>query len=193
MSEIILRTKGLRKVYGKQAAVDGIDLVVERGSIYGLIGKNGAGKTTTLKMIGGLAAPTSGSLELFGKTGSELGMVRNRVSCLIEDPGLYGNMTAEQNMLAKCLMFGIKDKKYVSDLLALVGLLDELHGSHLEGSHEFLGRACRRQHDHGNLRAYLLDDLQGRSTELAEACTRIKEQTDRWERIKADIMGACGL
>jgi ABC-2 type transport system ATP-binding protein len=73
-------------------------------------------------MIGGLAAPTSGSLELFGKTGSELGMVRNRVSCLIEDPGLYGNMTAEQNMLAKCLMFGIKDKKYVSDLLALVGL-----------------------------------------------------------------------
>lgn len=122
MSEIILRTKGLRKVYGKQAAVDGIDLVVERGSIYGLIGKNGAGKTTTLKMIGGLAAPTSGSLELFGKTGSELGMVRNRVSCLIEDPGLYGNMTAEQNMLAKCLMFGIKDKKYVSDLLTLVGL-----------------------------------------------------------------------
>ncbi|MBO6065078.1 MAG: ATP-binding cassette domain-containing protein, partial [Lachnospiraceae bacterium] len=122
MSEIILRTKGLRKVYGKQAAVDGIDLVVERGSIYGLIGKNGAGKTTTLKMIGGLAAPTSGSLELFGKTGSELGAVRNRVSCLIEDPGLYGNMTAEQNMLAKCLMFGIKDKKYVSDLLTLVGL-----------------------------------------------------------------------
>lgn len=39
----------------------------------------------------------------------------------------------------------------------------------------------------------ILDDLQGRSTELAEACTRIKEQTDRWERIKADIMGACGL
>ena len=54
MSDYILQTHDLRKVYGKQAAVDGIDLKVERGAIYGLIGKNGAGKTTTLKMIGGL-------------------------------------------------------------------------------------------------------------------------------------------
>ena len=124
MSEIILRTKGLKKVYGKQAAVDNIDLKVERGAIYGLIGKNGAGKTTTLKIIGGLAAPTSGAIEIFGKSGAALSSVRNRVSCLIEDPGLYGNMTAAQNMYAKCLAFGIKDKKYVDDLLKLVGLAD---------------------------------------------------------------------
>ncbi len=61
MSEIILQTHELKKVYGKQVAVGGIDLKVERGAIYGLIGKNGAGKTTTLKMIGGLAKPTGGS------------------------------------------------------------------------------------------------------------------------------------
>ncbi len=124
MSEIILQTHALRKVYGKQAAVDGIDLKVERGAIYGLIGKNGAGKTTTLKIIGGLAEQTSGELEIFGKSGSAIGAVRNRVSCLIEDPGLYGNMTAYQNMRAKCLLFGIKDKKYIDDLLQLVGLGD---------------------------------------------------------------------
>ena len=124
MSEYILQTHDLRKVYGQQAAVAGIDIKVERGAIYGLIGKNGAGKTTTLKMIGGLAAPTSGSVEIFGKTGAAAGTVRNRVSCLIEDPGLYGNMTAYQNMRAKCLIFGIKDKKYIDDLLQLVGLGD---------------------------------------------------------------------
>ena len=122
MSEYILQTHDLRKVYGHQAAVDGIDLKVERGAIYGLIGKNGAGKTTTLKMIGGLAAPTSGSFTLLGKSGPELAEVRGRVSCLIEDPGLYGNMTAYQNLRAKCLCYGIKDKEYSNELLVRVGL-----------------------------------------------------------------------
>ena len=124
MSELILQTHDLRKVYGEQAAVDGIDLKVERGSIYGLIGKNGAGKTTTLKMIGGLSAPTSGSFTLFGKSGAELADVRGRVSCLIEDPGLFGNMTAFENLKAKCLCYGIKGDDYITKLLELVGLAD---------------------------------------------------------------------
>ena len=122
MSEIILQTQELKKVYGKQVAVDGIDLKVERGSIYGLIGKNGAGKTTTLKMISGLAKPTSGSFSLFGKTGSELADVRGRVSCLIEEPGLYPNMTAFENLKAKCLCYGVKGDAYIKELLERVGL-----------------------------------------------------------------------
>jgi len=122
MSECILQTHDLRKLYGKQAAVDGINLRVERGTIYGLIGKNGAGKTTTLKIIGGLAAPTGGSFSLFGKSGAELAEVRGRVSCLIEEPGVYGNMTAFQNLKAKCLCFGIKEDRYISELLERVGL-----------------------------------------------------------------------
>ena len=124
MSEYILQTHDLRKVYGDQAAVDGIDLKVERGAIYGLIGKNGAGKTTTLKMIGGLSAPTSGSFSLFGKSGAELAQVRGRVSCLIEDPGLFGNLSAYENLKAKCLCYGIKGDDYIKKLLALVGLAD---------------------------------------------------------------------
>ena len=122
MSEIILQTHELKKVYGKQVAVDGIDLKVERGSIYGLIGKNGAGKTTTLKMISGLAKPTSGSFSLFGKNGSELADVRGRVSCLIEEPGLYPNMTAFENLKAKCLCYGVKGDAYIKELLERVGL-----------------------------------------------------------------------
>ena len=122
MSELILQTHELKKVYGKQVAVDGIDLKVERGAIYGLIGKNGAGKTTTLKMIGGLAKPTGGSFSLFGKTGRELADVRGRVSCLIEDPGLYGSMTAFDNLKAKCLGYGVKGDAYINELLERVGL-----------------------------------------------------------------------
>ena len=122
MSDYILQTHELRKVYGKQAAVDGIDLKVERGAIYGLIGKNGAGKTTTLKMIGGLSAPTSGSFSLFGKTGAQLAEVRGRVSCLIEDPGLFGNLSAYENLKAKCLCYGIKGDDYIKKMLELVGL-----------------------------------------------------------------------
>lgn len=122
MSEYILQTHELRKVFGKQAAVDGIDLKVERGAIYGLIGKNGAGKTTTLKMIGGLSAPTSGSFSLFGKSGAELAEVRGRVSCLIEDPGLFGNLSAYDNLKAKCLCYGIKGDDYIKKMLELVGL-----------------------------------------------------------------------
>ena len=122
MSDYILQTHDLRKVYGKQAAVDGIDLKVERGAIYGLIGKTGAGKTTTLKMIGGLSAPTSGSFSLFGKSGAQLAEVRGRVSCLIEDPGLFGNLTAYENLKAKCLCYGIKGDDYIKKMLELVGL-----------------------------------------------------------------------
>lgn len=122
MSELILQTHELKKVYGKQVAVDGIDLKVERGAIYGLIGKNGAGKTTTLKMIGGLAKPTGGSFSLFGKTGRELADVRGRVSCLIEEPGLYGSMTAFDNLKAKCLGYGVKGDAYINELLERVGL-----------------------------------------------------------------------
>ena len=66
MSEYILQTHDLRKVYGTQAAVDGIDLKVERGSIYGLIGKNGAGKTTLMRLLLGLSNANSGEMKLFG-------------------------------------------------------------------------------------------------------------------------------
>ena len=124
MSDYILQTHDLRKVYGTQAAVAGIDLKVERGAIYGLIGKNGAGKTTTLKMIGGLSAPTSGSFTLFGKSGSQLAEVRGRVSCLIEDPGLFGNLSAYENLKAKCLCYGIKGDAYIKKLLEFVGLAE---------------------------------------------------------------------
>ncbi len=100
--EELLRTYGLTKQFGKHRAVDHVDLHVNRGAIYGFIGRNGAGKTTFLRMVCGLAAPTEGEIEIFGARGRELQEIRSRIGCLIEGPGLYGNMTAKENMEIKC-------------------------------------------------------------------------------------------
>lgn len=125
MSEYLLKTSGLTKQYGKNKAVNGVNMHVRKGAVYGFIGRNGAGKTTFLKMICGLAAPTEGEIELFGSSREkELRKLRCRVGCLIENPGLYGNMTAADHLIMKCKLFGIRDRNYVEEILQTVGLAD---------------------------------------------------------------------
>src|ERR1700736_5292627 len=65
-SPAAISVRNLRKVYGTKAAVDGLDLEVPRSSFFGFLGPNGAGKTTTIRMLMGLAPPTSGTIELLG-------------------------------------------------------------------------------------------------------------------------------
>lgn len=124
MNEYLLKTYGLTKQYGHMKAVDHVNLHLKKGAIYGFIGRNGAGKTTFLKMISGLASPTSGEIELFGYRGQELKYVRSRIGCLIEEPGLYGNMTATENLRIKCKLFGIDDSRYIDQILHITGLYD---------------------------------------------------------------------
>jgi ABC-2 type transport system ATP-binding protein len=92
MSELIIETKNLKKIYGEKAAVDGIDLAVERGSIHGFLGRNGSGKTTTIKMLLGLTYPTSGEARVFGfrpDDRKEGVRIRRRIGFVSEDKGLY--------------------------------------------------------------------------------------------------------
>lgn len=124
MNEYLLSTYNLTKQFGHKKAVDQVSIHIKRGAIYGFIGRNGAGKTTFLKMISGLAQPTSGEIEMFGYKGKDLKNVRSRVSCLIESPGLYGNMSAYDNLLVKCKLFGISGKTYIPEILRTVGLSD---------------------------------------------------------------------
>ena len=124
MSELLLSTHGLTKQYGHQKAVDSVDIHLKKGSIYGFIGRNGAGKTTFLKMISGLSKPTSGEISLFGYSGADLNKIRSRVGCLIENPGLYGNMSAYDNLMLKCQLFGIRRRGYIEEILEVVGLSD---------------------------------------------------------------------
>lgn len=124
MSEILLETKGLTKQYGHHKAVDHVNIHIEKGAIYGFIGRNGAGKTTCLRMICGLAKPTEGDISMFGYHGRGLKEIRSRIGCLIEAPGLYGNMTAYENLKIKCKLFGIRKPGYIEEILDTVGLND---------------------------------------------------------------------
>ena len=122
MSELLLQTRNLTKQYGRHRAVDDVNMHIKKGAIYGFIGRNGAGKTTCLKMISGLSTPSYGEIEMFGYKGRDLQKVRSRVGCLIEAPGLYGNMSAYDNLNIKCKLTGIKKKGYIEELLKTVGL-----------------------------------------------------------------------
>lgn len=120
--DYILTTNELTKTYGKYNAANEVSIHVERGGIYGLIGRNGAGKTTLMKMIGGLSHPTRGSFEIHGKNGETTKQMMPKVGILIEAPGLYPNMTAMQNLTTKAIALEIKDKQYLKSLLEEVGL-----------------------------------------------------------------------
>lgn len=120
----LLTTNCLTKQYGRHKAVDNVTLHVRQGDIYGLIGKNGAGKTTILKMITGLAAPTSGEFTLFDKTGPDAAPYMSRIGALIEAPGICPNMSALENLRLKCLATGARQKNMAEELLALTGLSD---------------------------------------------------------------------
>lgn len=122
--EYILETRDLTKTYGKKNAVSNLNLRINQGDIYGFIGRNGAGKSTALKMICNLAKPTQGEVLFKGKSRKEMSDLKGRIGCLIETPGLLYNMTAYENLRAKCIYMGIKDKDYIGRLLEIVNLTD---------------------------------------------------------------------
>lgn len=123
MKEYVLKTDALTKTYKGVNALDKVNLSLEQGKIYGLIGQNGAGKTTLMRIIAGLAFPSEGSFSLFGKSAEkDLANERKRMGCIIDYPGLSGGMTAVENMRLYRMMKGIPNKEIESELLQLVGL-----------------------------------------------------------------------
>lgn len=118
-----IETRALTKLYGGRAAVLQLALKIREGQIYGFIGRNGAGKSTTLKMISGLARPTEGEIWLFGRPVSDPA-VRRRLGVLIESAGLYGNLTARQNVMMKAKCMGLTDEAGVDEVLSQTGLSD---------------------------------------------------------------------
>jgi ABC-type multidrug transport system ATPase subunit len=97
-----LRAAGLTKRYGHTAVVDGLDLTVERGELYGFLGPNGAGKTTTIRMALGLIHPSGGEVELLGErvgTHAHLEALA-RAGALIEEPGFYRYLSGRRNLVS---------------------------------------------------------------------------------------------
>ena len=99
MAEYVLVTRALTKRYGAATAVDGVDLAVEKGQIYGLVGRNGAGKTTIIRMLTAQTVPTTGEIELFGQTTEKgLATARARTGAMEETPSFYNYLTARENL-----------------------------------------------------------------------------------------------
>ena len=118
----VIQTMDLSKRYKDRWAVKHLDLRVEQGDIYGFIGQNGAGKSTTLKLLCGLARPTQGETLIFGKPVRD-SVARRRVGALIEQPGLYPDLSGRENLRLYAMLLGLDSpERQVEEILKTVGL-----------------------------------------------------------------------
>jgi ABC-2 type transport system ATP-binding protein len=123
VSEFAIKTVNLSKKYGRDFAVENLNLNIRLGEIYGFIGKNGAGKTTAIRMITGVAAPSSGEIQLFDKhTQSEVEMARKRIGVLMDHPAIYPNMTTYENLEVNRLQRGIPGRECIEKVSELLQL-----------------------------------------------------------------------
>lgn len=121
----ILQLQNITKTFGKQRALNHVNLTIQPGDIYGLIGRNGAGKTTILKTIVQLLYPNEGNITLFGATsGKDYTKQLKRTGSVIETPVANNQLTARQNLTYYCKIKGIVDKDAIDDALTFVGLTD---------------------------------------------------------------------
>ena len=124
-----IRAVGLSKRYGDLAAVDGLDLTVERGELYGFLGPNGAGKTTTIRMALGLIHPTGGSVEVLGASVTAGHGPLERVGALVEEPAFWPYLSGQRNLEAFARAGGGRADvrarlARIDDVLHTVGLTD---------------------------------------------------------------------
>lgn len=121
-----IETKQVSKSFGDLRALDKVSLHVQAGSIYGLIGDNGAGKSTFLKLLAGHIFPTSGEIRLFGQfEEKELQRCRKQTGIMVEQPGLFPNMTVETTLEYYRIQKGIPGKEKVEEMLKLTKLTEK--------------------------------------------------------------------
>jgi ABC-2 type transport system ATP-binding protein len=124
MNELILKTEGLTKRYGRRLVVDKVSLHVERGDIFGFLGQNGAGKSTMIRMSLGLVRPTSGRVLLFGHDMARHPLrALGRVGAIVEAPAFYENFSGYSNLNMLAALSGGATRKRIEETLDLVGLL----------------------------------------------------------------------
>ncbi|WP_074435061.1 ABC transporter ATP-binding protein [Clostridioides difficile] len=151
MKNYIIETKNLTKVYGEQTVVNSVNLHIEKGSIYGLLGRNGAGKTTIMKMILGLTDISNGEVSVFNQNikGNEK-KIYPRIGAIIETPGFYPNLTGTENLEIFAMLRGTAFPNAVKNALEVVGLPykdKKLFGNYSLGMKQRLGIANAILHD----------------------------------------------
>ena len=115
-----IEIRNLTKNFGEKQALQGLNMTVPQGSIYGFIGENGSGKSTTEKIICGLIHPSGGSVKLYGREYTDTD-VRAKVGVLIESPGCFPNMTVWNNLMLQAANLSIENpEEEIRKILTLV-------------------------------------------------------------------------
>lgn len=149
---MILEVEHLKKRFGNFVAVDDLSFSVQQGEVYGFLGQNGAGKSTTIRMLLSLISPTSGTIQLFGKSITEhREEILNQMGAVVEKPDLYKYLTGYENLSLFARMSGKPiSKATINNTLALVGLEKRCHDPvrvYSQGMKQRLGIAVALVHD----------------------------------------------
>ena len=142
-AEVVIRTEGLTKHFGKVRAVEGLNLTVRRGDIYAFLGRNGAGKTTTIRMMLALARPTDGYVDILGiRMRPNAVRAFERIGCMVETPGAYSNLTVRENLEMQRNLLGLHRSAWVDEVIEMCDLgqyLDRQAGKLSLGNKQRLG------------------------------------------------------
>jgi ABC-2 type transport system ATP-binding protein len=144
---------GLRKTFGAMVAVEGLDLTIHRGEVFGLLGPNGSGKTTTIRMLCGLMVPSGGSATVVGfDVVREAEQIRRRIGYMSQRFGLYDDLTVTENLTFYASIYGLhgaERRARVAELLDELGLRErtaQLAGTLSGGWKQRLALACATAH-----------------------------------------------
>jgi ABC-2 type transport system ATP-binding protein len=189
-----IETHGLSKAFHGLRAVDGLNLKVPEGSIYGFIGENGSGKSTTEKLICGLLVPTGGSISLFGLPHTDP-QSRAQIGVLIENPGCFPNSTVCQNLMMQALNLGLKrPADEVGRVLKLVSLAGAANRKYKECSLGMKQRLGVAQSLLGSPRLLILDEpINGLDADgmriVRDTLSRLNQQEGVTILISSHILG----
>lgn len=125
--ESILKIEGLTKGFGQQKIIQGLNMTINKGDIYGLLGPNGAGKTTTLKLILDLIRPDGGSILRFDEREEGSMDSLKRIGAIIETPQFYEHLSGKQNLELFATLYGEKALHRVDEVLEIVEMNEAAH------------------------------------------------------------------
>jgi ABC-2 type transport system ATP-binding protein len=151
--ELAVETVALRKVFGSLVAVDSLDLTIERGTVFGLLGSNGCGKTTTIRMLCGLLTPSSGKASVIGlDVGRQGEAIRRRIGYMCQKFGLYDDLSVRENLLFYASIYGLRREQLArrtEELLVELRLtqrVNQLVGTLSGGWKQRVALACATAH-----------------------------------------------